>query len=100
MVSESNIASLAPAPSLPPLPTLFKALGDDLRVQVLRLLKDESLNVSELCEVFQLRQSALSHHLKVLVQANLLARKKEGTVTFYRRQVPEGEQQALLEEAL
>ena len=47
-----------------------------MRVQVLRLLKDESLNVSELCEVFQLRQSALSHHLKILVQANLLARKK------------------------
>ena len=100
MVSRSNIARLAPAPDLPSLPTLFKALGDDLRVQVLRLLKDESLNVSELCEVFQLRQSALSHHLKILVQANLLARKKEGTVTFYRRQVPEGEQQALLEETL
>ena len=70
------------------LTTLFKALGDGLRLQIIRLLKLDSLSVSELCEVFQLRQSALSHHLKVLVQADLLVRRREGTAVFYRRQLP------------
>lgn len=67
------------------LAALFKALGDPLRMQVMRLLKGDSLSVSELCEVFELRQSALSHHLKVLVEAGLLVRRREGTAIFYRR---------------
>jgi len=100
MTPAAPLASIAPAAGAPALPVLFKALGDELRLQVLRLLKDESLNVSELCEVFQLKQSALSHHLKILVQAKLLGRKKEGTVTFYRREVPEGVQESLLAEVL
>lgn len=79
---------------------LFKALGDQLRLQIMRLLKGDSLSVSELCEVFQLRQSALSHHLKVLVQADLLVRRKEGTAVFYRRQLPQGEHSALMEQVL
>ena len=83
-----------------PLHTLFKALGDNLRTQVIRLLKDDSLSVSELCEVFQLRQSALSHHLKILVQADLLVRRREGTAIFYRRQLPNGNYRELLERIL
>lgn len=67
------------------LAALFKALGDPLRLQIVRLLKGDSLSVSELCEVFDLRQSALSHHLKILVEAGLLVRRREGTAIFYRR---------------
>ena len=78
------------------LASLLKALGDPLRLQVLRLLKGDSLSVSELCEVFDLRQSALSHHLKVLVQADLLARRREGTAIFYRRQLPTGDRAELI----
>ena len=37
-----------------------------------------------------MRQSALSHHLKILSDAGLLSRKKEGTATFYRRALPGG----------
>ncbi len=67
------------------LAALFKALGDPLRLQIVRLLKGDSLSVSELCQVFELRQSALSHHLKILVEAELLVRRREGTAIFYRR---------------
>ncbi len=73
-----------------PLPALFKALGDDLRTQLLRVMSGDSFSVSELCDIFGIRQSALSHHLKILVQADLLARKREGTALFYRRQIPKG----------
>ena len=78
-------------------PGLFKALGDDLRLNILRVLHGDSFSVSELCDLFDLRQSALSHHLKVLVAANLLVRRREGTAIFYRRQVPDGHEKALLQ---
>ena len=76
---------------------LFKALGDGLRLRILRLLKGDSLSVSELCEVFELRQSALSHHLKILVQSDLVVRRREGTAIFYRRALPAGPDASLLE---
>ncbi|NQX96023.1 MAG: metalloregulator ArsR/SmtB family transcription factor, partial [Erythrobacter sp.] len=69
---------------------MLKAIGDPLRLQILRVLSDDSFSVSELCDVFSLRQSALSHHLKVLVNADWLARRREGTVIYYRRQHPQG----------
>ena len=69
---------------------LFKALGDPLRLQIVRLLKGDSLSVSELCEVLDMRQSALSHHLKVLVEVDLLVRRREGTAVFYRRGLATG----------
>ena len=74
---------------------LFSAAGHPLRMGILRVLKAESFSVSELCDLFSMRQSALSHHLKILVEANLLSRRPEGTATFYRRQLPEGQYTSL-----
>jgi 2-polyprenyl-3-methyl-5-hydroxy-6-metoxy-1,4-benzoquinol methylase len=62
-----------------------KALADSLRANVMRLLKDESYGVLELCRVLEVPQPALSHHLKVLHQARLVARRREGNTVFYRR---------------
>jgi ArsR family transcriptional regulator len=62
---------------------------------ILRVLKAESFSVSELCDLFSMRQSALSHHLKILAEVNLLSRRPEGTATFYRRQLPEGPHKSL-----
>ena len=100
MPSKSNIIALANRPAAVPLTTLFKALGDELRINILRVLKEGSLNVTELCDIFSLGQSALSHHLKVMVKANLLTSRREGTVTFYRRQLAEGHHATLIDEAL
>ena len=86
--TDDGAAALAP---------LFKALGDVLRLRILRLLKGDSLSVSELCEVFELRQSALSHHLKILVQSDLVVRRREGTAIFYRRVLPAGRDATLVE---
>jgi len=64
---------------------LYKALGDGLRLNILRLLKQESFGVLELCKILEVRQPALSHHLKLLAQAGLVTTRREGNSVFYRR---------------
>ena len=71
------------------LTVLYKALADQLRLQILRLLRNESFGVMELCQILEIKQSALSHHLKILIDAGLLNRRKEGTAIFYRRALAE-----------
>ena len=67
------------------LSALCKASADPLRLQVLRVLQKDSFGVSELCTLFDIRQPALSHHLKVLASAGLVATRREGNSIFYRR---------------
>ena len=74
-----------PAGALESLTDLNKALGDSIRLQILRLLKRESFGVLELCRILGIRQSALSHHLKILSNAQLVSTRREGNSIFYRR---------------
>ncbi len=64
---------------------LHKALADSLRLQILRLLRSESFGVLELCRILDIKQSALSHHLKILANAGLVSTRREGNSIFYRR---------------
>jgi len=80
----------AVAPDATPLPadaliTAAKALSDRLRVNVMRILKEDSYGVMELCGILNIAQPALSHHLKVLHDAGMAARRREGNSIFYRR---------------
>ena len=75
----------APEQQLAALAALCKASSDPLRLQVLRVLHKASFGVSELCSIFDIRQPALSHHLKVLANAGLVATRREGNSIFYRR---------------
>ena len=70
------------------LAALCKAGGDSLRLNVLRALASDSFGVLELAEIFATGQSGISHHLKVLTQAGLLATRREGNAIFYRRALP------------
>lgn len=67
------------------LTNLCKASADTLRLLVLRVLRKDSFGVSELCFIFNIRQPALSHHLKVLANAGLVAARREANSIFYRR---------------
>jgi ArsR family transcriptional regulator len=70
---------------------IAKAVGDRLRAGVLKVMHQDSYSVSELCTVFGVPQPALSHHLKILLNAGLVARRREGNSIFYRRaSLPEG----------
>jgi ubiquinone/menaquinone biosynthesis C-methylase UbiE/DNA-binding transcriptional ArsR family regulator len=74
-----------PEKQLAALTALCKASGATLRLLVLRILCKDSFSVSELCSIFDIRQPALSHHLKVLANAGLVAARREGNAIFYRR---------------
>jgi ArsR family transcriptional regulator len=70
------------------LSALCKAGGDPLRLNVLRALANDSFGVLELAQIFAIGQSGMSHHLKVLAQAELVATRREGNAIFYRRALP------------
>ncbi len=70
---------------LSPLANLLKASGDPLRLEILRVLRQDSYGVLELCRIFSIKQSGMSHHLKVLANAGLLSSRREANSIFYRR---------------
>lgn len=64
---------------------LCKAGADRLRLDILAALNKESFGVLELCRIFNMKQSGMSHHLKVLANAGLVTTRREGNTIFYRR---------------
>ena len=64
--------------------SLLKALADSTRLRILALLNVGELTVQELTYVLNLRQSTISHHLKVLVEAQILLVRRQGTWGYYR----------------
>jgi ArsR family transcriptional regulator len=63
---------------------LFRLLGDEARLRLLRLLAKERLNVSELTVVLGIAQSGVSRHLGLLRDAGLVTEEREGGFTFLR----------------
>ena len=63
----------------------FKALADPTRVRIVRLLAEaDELCVCEINGNFDLEDSTMSHHLRVLREAGLIASDKRGLWVFYR----------------
>ncbi len=84
----SNQAENDTAIDFDELASLYKAAGDSLRLEILRLLANQSYGVLELSAIFGTKQSGMSHHLKVLANAGLVATRREGNSIFYRRALP------------
>ena len=78
------VISGPPSEELLELGRFLTALGDPSRQRILVLLSRQRLNVGELAERFHLSRPALSHHLKVLLQAGLLVQEREGRERVYR----------------
>ena len=65
-----------------PLPW-FKALADETRLRLVRILMRHELSVGEVVAVLGMGQSRVSRHLGILVGCGLLASRREGAWTFY-----------------
>ena len=63
---------------------LLRLLGDETRLRLLRLLAQESLNVSELTAILGVAQSGVSRHLGLLKDAGLVTEQRAGTFSWYR----------------
>jgi ArsR family transcriptional regulator len=63
---------------------LLKALADPLRLRLLDVLSRGELTVQNLTSLLNLGQSKVSHHLKILCEAGILAVKPQGTWNYYR----------------
>src|SRR3954470_24007194 len=66
---------------------LYRLLGDEARLRLLRVLRKERLNVTELTGILGLAQSGVSRHLGLLKDAGLVVEAKDAGYTYYR--VPE-----------
>jgi ubiquinone/menaquinone biosynthesis C-methylase UbiE len=64
---------------------VFKALGDEARLRILRAVEIAELSVAEIVEALKMPQSSVSRHLKPLRDSGLLDTRREGTSVYYRR---------------
>ena len=62
---------------------LFKVFGDLTRVKIICALSKSELCVSDLTELLEMNQSAVSHQLRLLKQSRLVKTRRDGKVRFY-----------------
>jgi DNA-binding transcriptional ArsR family regulator len=63
---------------------VFRAIADPTRREILSLLAGEDMSVGEVADSFEMTRPAVSQHLRVLRDADLLSVREEGTRNFYR----------------
>ena len=63
---------------------VLKAAGEETRIRILALFKGGELTVTELVTIMRQSQPRISRHLRLLCEAGLLERHREGTWIFYR----------------
>lgn len=63
--------------------SIFKALNDETRREILDLLKVKDLSAGEIAEYFTMSKPSISHHLDILKQADLISSEKKGQFVIY-----------------
>ncbi|MFN8320198.1 MAG: autorepressor SdpR family transcription factor [Saprospiraceae bacterium] len=62
---------------------IFKALNDEVRREILELLKSRDMTAGEIADHFHLGKPTISHHLDLLRQADLVSCRKKGQFVIY-----------------
>ena len=62
----------------------FKALANSKRLEIIHLLRDQELCVSDIHDMLDLPQSNISQHLMILKETKLVTTRKEGKQIFYK----------------
>ena len=68
---------------------VFKALAHSRRLEIIHLLRDQELSVSEIYLMLDLPQANVSQHLQILKEQNIVDAKKEGKKITYKIACPE-----------
>lgn len=63
--------------------TYLKALGDPIRLRIVKALQSGPLTVSDLAELLELDIQKVSHHLRILFHAELVTIRREGKYRYY-----------------
>jgi len=69
--------------SLYDLAELFKVFGDSTRVRILWALDSSEMCVCDIAYLLNMTQSAISHQLRVLKQAELVKSRRDGKIVYY-----------------
>lgn len=62
---------------------IFKALSDANRLKIVEILSDEEVCACKLLEEMNFTQPTLSHHMGILIRANIVSSRKEGKWVYY-----------------
>ena len=62
---------------------LFKVFGDSTRIKILWALDEAEMCVCDIAALLNMSQSAISHQLRVLKQANLVKNRRDGKIVYY-----------------
>lgn len=62
----------------------FRVLGEPMRLKLLNVLREGERCVQDLVDESETSQANVSKHLKVMLQAGILAKRNQGTQAFYR----------------
>src|SRR5512144_385519 len=83
---ESDAHAMPTAAHLPfeTLNGTLKAAGEATRLRILALLAEAELTVSDLVDILRQSQPRISRHLRLLAEAGLVERFREGTWAFFR----------------
>lgn len=63
--------------------TIFKAFCDENRIKIIKLLRSGEKCACKLLEEINVTQPTLSHHMKILCDAEIVIARKEGKWTHY-----------------
>lgn len=63
--------------------SIFKALNDETRRQILELLREKDMNAGDIADHFQISKPSISHHLEILKNADLISQQKKGQFIIY-----------------
>ncbi len=63
--------------------TIFKAMNDPTRREILKILRKKDLTAGQIAENFDMTAPSISHHLDKLKRANLVVTVKQGQYIFY-----------------
>ena len=63
---------------------VFKAIADPTRREVLKLLSENDRPISEIADHFDMSRTAVTKHLQILTEAELISGRKEGREKIYQ----------------